>query len=94
MKVWILQTGEPLQIDSNNYRPMRVINLSNTLIDHGHNVTIWSSNFDHFTKKHRFNVSKTINYSDQLQIRLIDSLGYDSHFGIRRIIDHIQLAIN
>jgi len=94
MKVWILQTGEPLQIDSSNYRPMRAINLSNMLIDHGHDVTIWSSNFDHFTKKHRFSVSKTINYSDQLQIRLIDSLGYDSHFGIRRIIDHIQLAIN
>ena len=32
MKVWILQTGEPLQIDKGDFRPMRAINLSNKLV--------------------------------------------------------------
>ena len=29
MKVWILQTGEPLHCDEGSPRPMRAINLSN-----------------------------------------------------------------
>ena len=51
MKVWILQTGEPLQIDNSGLRPMRAINLSNILIEKNHNVVIWSTDFDHFFKK-------------------------------------------
>ena len=33
MKIWILQTGEPLHIDKSGLRPMRAMNLSNALID-------------------------------------------------------------
>ena len=92
MKVWILQTGEPLQIDNNGARAMRAINLSNSLVDKGHQVTLWSANFDHFTKKHRYKGSRTINYNTNLQIKLIDSVGYKKNQGIKRLIDHAQLA--
>jgi len=94
MKVWIFQTGEPLQIDSENLRPMRAINLSNILISRGHKVVIWSSDFNHFTKTHRFKCRKIIKYSENLEIRLIPSIGYSSHFGLRRILDHLQLSFN
>lgn len=92
MKVWILQTGEPLQTDNNGARAMRAINLSNSLVGKGHNVTLWSSNFDHFTKKHRYKGSRAINYNNNLQIKLIDSVGYKKNQGIKRLIDHAQLA--
>lgn len=92
MKVWILQTGEPLQVDNNGARAMRAINLSNSLVSKGHNVTLWSSNFDHFTKKHRYKGSRAINYDKNLQIKLIDSVGYKKNQGIKRLIDHAQLA--
>jgi glycosyltransferase involved in cell wall biosynthesis len=94
MKVWILQTGEPLQIDSNGLRPMRAMNLSQALIDKGHHVTLWSSDFDHFSKQHRFGSEKTIEVSAQLTIRLIKSRGYRSNIGISRLIDHFQLGWN
>jgi glycosyltransferase involved in cell wall biosynthesis len=94
MKVWIFQTGEPLQIDHENLRPMRAINLSNMLISRGHTVVIWSSDFNHFTKTHRFKGRKIIKYSEYLEIRLIPSFGYSSHFGLRRILDHLQLSFN
>ena len=94
MRVWILQTGEPLQIDSIGMRPMRAINLSNFLINKGHEVTLWSSDFDHFSKTHRYGNSKTIKISNAFTIQLIKSFGYKSHLGIRRIIDHAQLAWN
>ena len=92
MKVWILQTGEPLQTDNNGARAMRAINLSNSLVSKGHEVTLWSANFDHFTKKHRYKGSRTINYNANLQIKLIDSVGYKKNQGIKRLIDHAQLA--
>jgi glycosyltransferase involved in cell wall biosynthesis len=93
MKVWILQTGEPLQIDKNISRAMRAMNLSSTLVNRGHQVMLWSADFDHFTKRHRYKKSKTINLNDNLQIRLINSIGYKKNQGITRLFDHAQLAI-
>lgn len=92
MKIWILQTGEPLHIDSKFRRPMRAMNLTNTLLERGHNVTLWSSDFDHFSKSHRFGVAESIKLSDNLTIRLIKSRGYSSNFGLARLVDHGQLA--
>ena len=94
MKVWILQTGEPLQIDAGGLRPMRAINLSNALIEHGHQVILWSSDFDHFSKKKRTGKNSVIQYSPNLEIRLISSRGYKSHVGLSRLFDHAQLACN
>ena len=94
MKVWILQTGEPLQTDKNGARAMRAINLSNSLVSKGHEVILWSANFDHFTKKHRYNGSRTINHNTNLQIILINSVGYKRNQGVKRLIDHAQLAFS
>ena len=94
MRVWIFQTGEPLQIDPVGLRPMRAMNLSNALIEQGHEVVLWSSNFDHFSKTHRFKKEKEIQYSKNLKIKLIPSRGYNSNIGISRLIDHFGLALN
>jgi len=94
MKVWILQTGEPLQIDSAGLRPMRAINLSKALTERGHDVVLWSSDFDHFSKRHRQGTGQAIKVSPHLEIRLIKSRGYTSHFGLSRLIDHAQLGWN
>jgi glycosyltransferase involved in cell wall biosynthesis len=94
VNVWILQTGEPLQIDNAGMRPMRAINLSNELISQGHKVTIWASDFDHFSKTARFHDNKEIRVSDLLTIRLVKSRGYKSHVGFGRLLDHAQLAWN
>jgi len=94
MKVWILQTGEPLPIDSTGLRPMRAMNLSNALIEKGHQVVLWSSDFDHFSKQHRTGKTTTLQYSENLEIRLVSSRGYKSHIGLSRLFDHAQLAFN
>ena len=94
MKVWILQTGEPLQIDSTGLRPMRAINLSNALIERGHDVVLWSSDFDHNTKSHRYGSKQAIKIHKNLTIKLIESSGYRSHIGLRRLIDHFELGWN
>ena len=76
MNIWIIQTGEPLHCDKDNSRPMRAMNLANFLISKGHNVTIWSSNFYHQKKIHRYTANKEIIVNNKLKIKLINSPGY------------------
>lgn len=94
MNIWILQTAEPLVIDKVRQRPMRAMLLANQLLDLGHSVTIWSSDFSHYEKKHRFNKNLTIRVSKKLTINLFTSRGYGNHKGIARFLDHIQMANN
>ena len=90
-KVWIFQTGEPIHIDKNNMRPMRAINLANYLIQNNCRVTLWSSNFYHQKKIHRFSNFKSIKINSLLTIKLISSPGYKKNISFRRIYDHIIL---
>ena len=92
--VWILQTGEPLQIDESNSRPMRAISLCNAALESGHRVVLWSSVFYHQTKQHRKYYSGDIKVSNHLKIRLIPSIGYKRNIGLDRIVDHAQMGLN
>jgi glycosyltransferase involved in cell wall biosynthesis len=94
LTVWMLQTGEPLHIDEGNPRPMRAMNLANTLVESGHKVVLWSSTFYHQEKRHRSRVAQRINISSQLEIQLIPSPGYVRNIGLGRLWDHAVLGRN
>ena len=94
MNVWIFQTGEPLQIDKGNSRPMRAINLSNSLLKKGHKVTLWSSCFFHQKKRFRSKSFKNIFVNKNFEIKLLPSPGYKKNVSISRMIDHFILALN
>ena len=94
MRVWILQTGEPLHCDLGNPRPMRAMNLADALVKRGHQVVLWSSAFYHQEKTHRSFEAKVIKVSELLEIRLIPSCGYEANIGLKRLRDHFQLARN
>lgn len=94
LNVWILQTGEPLIIDNDNLRFMRGMNLANALIEKGHEVLFFSSNFNHQKKSHREYRSKLIKYNSKLKFYLIDSSGYKNNLSIKRFYDHFLLAKN
>ena len=92
MLVWILQTGEPLNCDGNQLRPMRAINLSKALVSKGHKVEIISTRFFHQEKRFRKNIKKN-NITGIIET-LIDSPGYKSNISIRRLFDHHILSFN
>ena len=73
---------------------MRAMNLANALTKKGHEVIIWSSDFNHFTKKHRYNKFSSIKIDKNLTINLLPSLGYKNNVSVRRLFDHAQLALN
>ena len=90
MHLWVIQTGEPLHSDGDNIRGMRAINATNALIESGHTVTLWSSDFYHQEKRHRKGAHAEIQISDHLTIRLLPSCGYKKNVSITRFIDHVQ----
>lgn len=94
MKVWILQTGEPLHTDKGFPRPMRCMNIANYFIERGHKVIIWSSCFYHQEKKHRYLKFKSIEVNKNLTINLIPSPGYRKNIGLKRLWDHFILGCN
>lgn len=71
---------------------MRAINLANALVSQGHGVVIWSTDFYHQEKRHRFNSYKQIDFSEKITIRLIPSIGYRRNIGLMRLLDHFLLA--
>jgi glycosyltransferase involved in cell wall biosynthesis len=93
VKIWILQTGEPLPSDGPGYRPMRASNLTTALVARGHNVVLWSTAFFHQERRHRTRNLEVITMSDRLQVRLIPSPGYSRNIGPGRLYDHALLAV-
>jgi glycosyltransferase involved in cell wall biosynthesis len=93
MNIWVFQTGEPLPMDEGQLRPMRAINLCNKLVQAGHQVTLWSADFNHQEKKFR-GISQPIKWADNFEICLIPSSGYKRNIGFGRLIDHAWLGIN
>lgn len=94
LTIWILQTGEPLHIDGEHVRPMRAMNLTNALVQAGHKVILWSSVFYHQEKRQRSMTQQKIRISNRLEIRLIPSCGYRRNIGLKRFVDHAQMAFN
>ena len=94
MNIWILQTGEPLPVDGNNTRAMRAMNLSKCLVENGHKVVIWSADFFHQQKVHRYGENKVISVTPYLEVRLLASPGYKKNIGLGRLMDHFFLARN
>lgn len=94
MHVWIFQSGEPLHSDNDNARPMRCMNLANTLVERGHSVLLLSSSFYHQKKYHRSKKYEVIKINKSLKILLVPSPGYEKNFGISRLFDHLMLAYN
>ncbi len=94
LNIWILQTGEPIHLDDEMPRPMRGMNLTNKLVELGHNVNFISSVFHHQKKIHRSNIKKINEINPQLKITLIDSPGYNKNISIGRFYDHLVMAYN
>lgn len=93
MRIWIIQTGEPLDIDQGDPRPMRAMNLSKSISNQGLNVTLISSDFFHQKKIHRFGKWTDHKKLNGYRLVLIPSPGYKNHIGIKRIFDHFILGL-
>ena len=94
MKIWILQTGEPIPSDQGSSRPMRAMNLIKCLSSNQHEVTLWTSRFHHQQKEFRETGGRKTLVEGNLTTHFIDSPGYRLNMGFARLYDHWVLAKN
>lgn len=91
MKIWLLQTGEPLPMDE-NVRRHRTGMLSEVLLARGHQVTWWTSAFEHQRKVMLFDCDGEHVLPDGLRLKVIKGPGYRKNVSLARYRDHLEIA--
>lgn len=93
MKVWLVTVGEPVPFGADSRdRVLRTGYLAKVLAAQGHQVTWWTSAFNHFKKTHLYPVSTTVTPSENLRVRLLKTRGYRRNISISRLLDHWQMG--
>ena len=87
MRFWLLNHFEPIPTE-HEARLMRCGMLAQRLVKRGHEVVWWTSDFDHYRKRHRNGCDRSIRVNPSLEIRLVKSLGYRSHVSPRRLVNN------
>ena len=76
MNIWLLRASEPMPIVDSDGRLMRMGMLAEELSSRGHNVTWFSSTFNHFTKTQSFNKDTIVKVKDNYYLDLSYARGY------------------
>lgn len=89
MRVWIENPFDNLPIEG--FRAQRYWLMAEAFRKAGHEVTLWTSDFNHTTKRKRLVAG---NGERGMAIRFIPTIPYYKNVSIRRIFSHILYAIS
>lgn len=92
MRVWLVTIGEPLPVDGPGVRLMRAGILAEKLRNAGHEVVWWTSTFDHWAKRHRYDQHHVSRLESGVQLNFMHGCGYRRNISLARQIDHMLLA--
>src|SRR3546814_20713525 len=88
MIVWLSTIGQRLDHADNT----RTMLLARYLMQRGHDVTLWTSAFDHIRKQWRTEMADAIDgcwtMPNGLDVRFMRGCGYQRKIGVRRVYDH------
>lgn len=92
MRIWLIQTGEPLPIDSPNVRLFRTGMLAERLVSRGHEVVWWAATASHAAKRQRADNDTVIDLSERYRIRLVKAPIYQKNVSLVRIVAQQRIA--
>ncbi len=92
MNIWLMTVGEPLPKFNSANRALRTQVLAQTLSARGHNVTWWTSTFDHFGKVHFPIESEIVNIDNIYNLQFIHGVEYKKNISWQRFMNHWQIA--
>ena len=93
MRIWLIKIGEPLPLtEPPTERLFRTGHLARLLAKRGHQVTWWTSTFDHYKKKHVFRKDSTLELIPGLTIRFLKACGYSRNVSLNRYREHRIIA--
>jgi len=91
MRIWLFKLGEPLPIDG-AVRLHRYGTLAKMLVASGHDVTWWTSTFNHVHKTQRFDQNRTVQIENNYRLELIHAKGYTKNVSVARVIHHMSVS--
>ncbi len=92
MKIWLLQSSEPMPVVNPNMRLLRTGMMAEKFTQKGHDVIWFNNSFDHFTKTQMVNQDTIIKVKDNYTLYLPHAIGYKKNISVSRIINHMILA--
>jgi glycosyltransferase involved in cell wall biosynthesis len=92
LRIWLITVGEPLPTDPGTPRLLRTGAFASFLAARGHEVTWWSSTFDHAAKRHRAAVGGLHHERPGLRVILLHGRDYPTNVCLARIGNHRQTA--
>ena len=91
MRIWITEIAEPLPLTPGR-RLMRAGLIAEALAAAGHEVTWWTSTFDHVAKAHRPRSDDTYVMASNYEIELLHASAYSTNHSFARMRHHRQIA--
>ena len=93
MRFWFFaHGGEQLPVVDEGQRPLRLCMIARELVRKGHEVTWWTSAFEHVKKIHRVRKFKGVDAYPGLTINLVPGLGYPRNVSYARVRHNRLLA--
>ena len=90
--IWLLKDGSPLPTEDNHVRLLRVGLLAEELSQRGHDVTWWTSTFNHHKKELIEYKDATYQIKPNYQIKLLHAQTYEKNISFQRIRHNQQVA--
>ncbi len=92
MRVWLINIGEEIPLDTGSPRLLRTGILAQHLADRGHEVVWWNSTVSHQRKIQRFEQTTTLSVQERYKIVLLHGRMYEKNMSASRIISQISNA--
>lgn len=92
MRIWLLKDGDPLPIDGENIRLLRMGLIAQKLSEKGHQVVWWTSTLNHAKKTFRATEDKDVSIYSNYTIRLLHGPGYKKNVSLQRILHNRIIA--
>jgi glycosyltransferase involved in cell wall biosynthesis len=94
VKVWLVKSGEPLPTGGPAVRLFKTGLLAKALAGRGHEITWWTTSFDHFSKRHvpELLSADRVAVAERYEIVPIHAIGYRKNVSLRRILSHYHAA--
>ncbi|HUQ47318.1 MAG TPA: glycosyltransferase [Gemmatimonadaceae bacterium] len=91
-KVWILNVGEPMAVDQQSERQLRMGLIADALVARGCDVTWWTSSFDHNYKRQRYDADKRVSLGKRYVLHFLHARPYSFNISLGRLVNHRQLG--
>jgi glycosyltransferase involved in cell wall biosynthesis len=92
MQIWVITVGEPLPRYSGEDRQLRSGYLARLLAARGHQVTWWTSSFDHFRRRYFTLQSERVGVGANLDLQFLHGCAYQRNVSLARQLNHWQIG--